>query len=201
MKKLDRLILHVESLIFSAHQPIKVEEIRKALEDSMNYNPVEEEVNAALEFLTEKYRNPDFSFEIVEIDHGYLFLSKSTYHKTIGSFLKISSPRRLSKAALETLAIIAYKQPVTKSEIEKIRGVNCDYTIQKLLDKDLVSIIGRNDGPGRPLLYATSDRFMDYFGLKSMNELPKLKDFNIPESEIGDSSTILEEAIRNTNEN
>jgi segregation and condensation protein B len=112
-KKLDPLILHIESLIFAAHQPIGFVEIRKTLEDAMDYTPTDEEINSALLFLSEKYRSPDYAFEMAEINNGYIFLTKAAFHNTVSSFLKISSPKRLSKAALETLAIIAYKQPVT----------------------------------------------------------------------------------------
>jgi segregation and condensation protein B len=100
--------------------------------------------------------------------------------------------KRLSRSALETLSIIAYKQPVTKSELERIRGVNCDYAIQKLLEKELVAIQGRSDGPGRPLLYGTSDKFMDYFGLKSLDDLPKPKEFREPSNQIGEQAPIEE---------
>jgi segregation and condensation protein B len=89
---------------------------------------------------------------------------------------------------METLSIIAYRQPITKSEMEHIRGVSCDYAIQKLLEKDLISISGKSDGPGRPVLYSTSQSFMDYFGIKSVKDLPQLKDLHIEQNEIGSSS-------------
>ena len=92
--------------------------------------------------------------------------------------------------SLETLSIIAYKQPVTKSEIEKIRGVNCDYTIQKLLDKELIEIEGKSEKVGRPLIYGTSVKFMDYFGINSLNQLPTIKDFQKEENSIGDETEI-----------
>jgi hypothetical protein len=107
--------------------------------------------------------------------------------------LQIKAKRRLSTAALETLAIIAYKQPLSKSEIEHIRGVNCDYSIQKLLEKELIVINGKGDGPGRPLLYATSKSFMDHFGLKSVKDLPKLKDLHILDNEIGTPSDLVDQ--------
>ena len=88
----------------------------------------------------------------------------------------IGLAKKLSQSALETLAIIAYRQPITKLEVEQIRGVNCDYTMQKLLEKDLISISGKADGPGRPLLYSLSQYFLDYFGIASIADLPQLKD-------------------------
>ena len=89
---------------------------------------------------------------------------------------------------METLSIVAYKQPISKTEIEQIRGVSCDYAMQKLLEKELVAILGRSDAPGRPLVYGTSDKFMDYFGIKSLKDLPKPKDFKDVENKIGEES-------------
>ena len=96
--------------------------------------------------------------------------------------------KRLSTSALETLSIIAYKQPVTKPEIEKIRGVNCDYAVQKLLEKELIVMAGKSELPGRPVLYATSRRFMDYFGINNLSQLPDLKEMNPEENVIGETS-------------
>ena len=108
---------------------------------------------------------------------GWQFLTKRDYHKTIAQLNGEKFLKRLSSAALETLAIIAYKQPITKGEIEAIRGVSSDYSIQKLLEKELINITGRNeDMPGKPLVYATSKTFMDYFGINSPADLPKLKE-------------------------
>ncbi len=198
---MDKLALHIESLIFASEQPVKLEEIISCLEACFETTVHEPDVLKALVAIEEKFKSDEFSFALNQINEGYVFLTKGAYHNIIGQYLKLNTRKMLSKAALETLAIIAYKQPVTKSELESIRGVNCDYTIQKLLDKELVSIAGRSDGPGRPLLYGTSERFMDYFGLKSIADLPKLKDFQQPESEVGDSSAIVEEAIRTSSQN
>ncbi len=108
--------------------------------------------------------------------------------------LQLKEKKRLSTAALETLAIIAYKQPISKPELEHIRGVSCDYSIQKLLEKELIVIAGKSDGPGKPLLYATSKNFMDHFGLRSVKDLPKLKDIQSAEAnEIGLPMGIEEE--------
>jgi segregation and condensation protein B len=102
--------------------------------------------------------------------------------------LKQQSKRRLSNSALETLSIIAYKQPVTKSEIERIRGVNCDYSIQKLLEKELIEIRGKSEAVGRPIIYGTSPNFMEYFGINDMKDLPTPKDFAPEENAIGEES-------------
>jgi segregation and condensation protein B len=198
---LEQLHLHIESLIFAAEQPVRLSEIIECLEAAFETTMTEEDVLQAVEVIRQRYDSNDFSFGLQEINGGYCFLTKGAYHHLIGQYLKQHTRKMLSKSALETLAIIAYKQPVTKAEVESIRGVNCDYTIQKLLDKELVSIQGRSDGPGRPLLYATSERFMDYFGLKAMSDLPKLKDFQQPDSEVGDASAIVEEAFRANSQN
>lgn len=190
---MDQLAQHIESLIFTADIPISLKEIRKCLEEALDTKFKNEMLEEAIEQLKERYNQEDFAFELVEIAEGYQFLTKGAYHQTVGTFLKQTTRKRLSRAALETLSIIAYKQPVTKGDLEKIRGVSCDYSIQKLLEKELVSITGRSDGPGRPLLYGTSEKFMDYFGLKSIKDLPKLKDFKEPESEIGEKAPIEEE--------
>lgn len=183
---------HIESLIFSAESPIGMEEIRDCLEESFGLQFHQEELENTLEQIKDKYREAIYPFEIVEIAGGYQFLTKGAYHHTVGIYLKQTTKKRLSRSALETLSIIAYKQPVSKSELEKIRGVNCDYAIQKLLEKELVSITGRSDGPGRALLYGTSPKFMDYFGLKSLDDLPKPKDFKEPENQIGEQAPIEE---------
>jgi segregation and condensation protein B len=152
-----------------------------------------EDVLAAIDRLKAKFSEDSFAFEIVEISDGYQFMTKGAYHHIVGEYLKQITKKRLSRTALETLSIIAYKQPVTKPVIEQIRGVNSDYSLQKLLEKNLIEIVGRDDGPGRPLIYATSSRFMDYFGLKSIRDLPELKDFNDDENSIGIGETLFEE--------
>lgn len=198
---MDKLHLHIESLIFAAEQPVRLKEISDCLEACFETPISDDDILKAIVVIEEKFKSDDYSFSLQQINGGYCFLTKGAYHNLVGTYLKQHTRKMLSKAALETLAIVAYKQPVTKVEVESIRGVSCDYTLQKLLDKELVSIIGRSDGPGRPLLYGTSEKFMDYFGLRDMNDLPKLKDFQQPENEIGDASSIVEEAIRSNSQN
>jgi segregation and condensation protein B len=190
---LKDLSQHIESLIFTAETPIGMEEIRDCLEESFGLQFHQEELDKTLEQIKEKYKDEVYPFEIVEIAGGFQFLTKGAYHHTVGIYLKQTTKKRLSRSALETLSIIAYKQPVSKGELEKIRGVNCDYAIQKLLEKELVTITGRSEGPGRPLLYGTSPKFMDYFGLKSLDDLPKPKDFKEPENQIGEQAPIEED--------
>ncbi|NRB63155.1 MAG: SMC-Scp complex subunit ScpB [Saprospiraceae bacterium] len=193
MKQLHQ---NIESLIFTAEQPISEAEIAHTLEIHFGLSIPKPEIQQAILDLIEKYQSDDFSFELVAIAEGYQFLTKGAFHAIIGTFLKQKTRRRLSRAAMETLSIIAYKQPVTKTEMEKIRGVSCDYSLQKLLEKDLGSNTGRSAGPGRPMLYGTSEKFMDYFGLKSLKELPQPKDFKAPDSSIGEQAPIEELASR-----
>lgn len=190
---MDKLALHIESLIFSGNPSISFDEIKQALEECLNIIVSDDLVAIEIGNLMEKYASDDYSFEIMEIGGGFRFMTKGAFHHVIGTHLRQNTHKKLSKSALESLAIIAYKQPVTKSEIEAIRGVNSDYTIQKLLEKDLVEISGRSDGPGRPLLYKTSDKFTDYFGLKSIEDLPKPKDIEPVEHQIGEQAPIEEE--------
>ncbi len=180
----------IESLIFCSPKPIKVTDIIRAFSESESKKYNEEEIYSSLKKLKEKYIKSDFSFEIIESGGGYQFLTKNDFSRLNEILLKQQSRRRLSISALETLSIIAYKQPVTKSEIEKIRGVNCDYTIQKLLDKELISIDGKSDKVGRPLIYSTSDKFMDYFGINNLDQLPTIKDFQKEENSIGDEEEV-----------
>ena len=190
---MERLALHIESLIFSSEHTISLNQIKTCVEETLDQKYKNVEIKKALDVLIEKYNSEDFSFEIVEIASGFKFLTKGSYHNTVSTLIKKNNQKRLSKAALETLAIIAYKQPVTKSDVEGIRGVNADYTIQKLLEKELVAIAGRTDGPGRPLIYTTSEKFMDYFGIKDVGSLPKLKDLKVPEIQIGEPAPIEED--------
>lgn len=152
----------------------------------------EEQIEEILEALTQKYADDKYPFQVVHIGGGYQFLTKAAYQASIGIFLKQKSKKRLSTSALETLAIVAYKQPISKSQIEQIRGVNCDYAIHKLLEKELIEMKGKAQTPGKPVLYGTSDRFMDYFGINSLNDLPTPKDFSVPDNEIGSEDNAIQ---------
>lgn len=189
---MDPIIPHIESLIFASDEPITLSEIRACLETVLETKFKEAELKEGIATLQERYAQDHFGFELAEIAEGYQFLTKPAYHNTVGTFLRQTTRKRLSRAALETLSIIAYRQPISKSNMEKIRGVSCDYSVQKLLEKELVEIKGRDEGPGRPLLYGTSGKFMDYFGLKSLEDLPKPKEFKEADFEIGEKAPIEE---------
>ncbi len=194
---MERLSQHIEALIFATDSPVSFDEIKDCIEQTFETEFSTEDIQVAIDQTEERFASEESAIELVEIGGGYQFMTKGAYHGVIATWLKQTTNKRLSKAALETLAIIAYKQPVTKSEAEAIRGVSCDYSLQKLLEKELVSIIGRSDGPGRPLLYGTSPKFMDYFGLKDLKDLPQPKDFKDPDSEIGERAPIDEEVRTN----
>ena len=154
-----------------------------------------DQVEAAVDGIREKYNAEFYPFEIRQSGGGYQFLTKKDFYKTVAQLNGDKFLKRLSNAALETLAIIAYKQPITKGEVEAIRGVNSDYSIQKLLEKELVVITGRNEElPGKPLVYSTSRSFMDYFGINSTDDLPKIKEVLAEQAVQG---TLIEDAINN----
>lgn len=183
---MDNLELYIEALIFASAQSISVAEIQQVI-DSINETPTATElVIASLLNIKRKYNQSEFAIELIELNGGYQFLTKKTFYPLISQLQIQRSKKKLSQAALETLAIIAYRQPITKLEIEQIRGVNCDYTIQKLLDKELITISGKAESIGKPLLYSTSSLFMDYFGIKDSSELPQLNDIQADENEIGE---------------
>ena len=184
---------HIEALVFCSENSISLEEIQASLKLAMGWEVTDEELISALEEIKQKYQTEDFAFELVEIAEGYQFLTKKQYYGTLTALLQHKATKKLSVAQMETLAIIAYKQPISKSEIEHIRGVNCDYAVQKLLEKDMIMMQGKSDGPGRPMLYATSQNFMDYFGIKNSSDLPQLKDLRAPQNEIGTAAESMDE--------
>lgn len=184
---LENIAQHIESLIFASEQSITRKDILLVLQDALEYSPTPEELESHLSSIIEKYKQDQFPFSVVEINGGYQFLTKPEYHAIVNKLQTQRSKKKLSQAALETLSIVAYKQPITKLEIEQIRGVNCDYTIQKLLEKDLIAIAGKSKTIGKPLLYSTSSTFMDYFGINSAAELPQIKDLPAEADAIGEA--------------
>lgn len=180
MMEIAEIMPHVEALIFASDRPLPAIEILDLLNQSKGFldNQVNiNQITTVIEALIEKYATDFYAFGIVESGGGFQFLTKPEFHATVARLNGSKYLRRLSKASLETLSIIAYKQPITRPEIDQIRGVNSVYSVQKLLDKDLIVIKGRKeDAPGKPLLYVTSDSFMDYFGLNSPDDLPNLKE-------------------------
>lgn len=177
---ISTIIPHIEALIFASDKPLTALELTEYVNNALGFiedRASLDQVEAAIEGIKEKYDAEFYAFELKQSGGGWQFLTKVAYHKTVALINGDKFIKKLSTAALETLAIIAYKQPITKSEIESIRGVNCDYAVQKLLEKDLIIISGRNeDAVGKPLIYATSKSFMDYFGINSAEDLPKISE-------------------------
>ena len=174
----------IEALIFASQKPLPIKEIvnalRRALEDSDD-EPVralaklkEAEVGAFLEQLRFEYEHENRAFQLVEQVDGWVLVTKPDYAVWIRQLYPESKPTRLSGPALETLAIIAYRQPVTRADIEAVRGVAVDGVMQSLLERGLVRIAGRAEVPGRPLLYETTQIFMQHFGLRTLEELPNV---------------------------
>ena len=178
--EINNLIPHIESLIFASDKPLTTLEILELVNNAFAFMDEKislDQVEAAIDGIVEKYNSEFYPFEVRQSGGGWQFLTKKEYHKTIAQLNGDKFLKRLSGAALETLAIIAYKQPITKGEIEAIRGVNSDYTVQRLLEKELIIISGRNEKlPGHPLVYSTSKNFMDYFGINSSDDLPRIRE-------------------------
>lgn len=189
---MDFLQNHIEALIFCSPTPIRVSEIQSCLSEMFNADVPEEDITNAITRIDEKFRQDEFSFQLNRSNGGYQFLTKPAYQASIGIMLKQQSKKRLSTSAMETLSIIAYRQPISKTEIENIRGVNCDYAVQKLLDKQLIEITGKADTVGRPMLYGTTPKFMEYFGINDIGELPVPKDFSGDINIIGESTDLKE---------
>jgi len=180
--------LYIEALVFASEQSIRIEEIQYCLQATFERDFTVEEITAGLVTIRHKYMEQNLAIELVNVNNGYQFLTKKNYHPVISLLQQQRSKKKLSQAALETLAIIAYKQPVTKTDVEQIRGVNCDYSIQKLLEKELIAINGKSDALGKPILYGTSALFMDYFGINSIQELPHIKELTDNSTAIGEQA-------------
>jgi len=165
----------IESLIFASDEPIANAIIMNAVKeiDGQEIEITADDIEAVVDELNKKYEAAEQSFSILRIAGGYIYATKPEYGKYLGYLSSEKSKRRLSQAALETLAIIAYKQPITKPELEAIRGVNADYILNTLLEKNLVTIKGRAETVGRPLLYCTTEEFLKYFGINKLTDLPK----------------------------
>ena len=170
----------IEALIFSSDEPLTSTEIISAIKgiDGDETDITVEDIENTVNELNKKYSAEKNAFRILKIANGYLFATTEEYAKYVGFLSSEKTKRRLSPAALETLAIIAYKQPVTKPELESIRGVNSDHILSALLEKNLITIKGRAETIGRPLLYSTTAEFLKYFGLNNLSDLPKPREID-----------------------
>ena len=187
---MENLHQHIEALIFSSDTAVSKSDLIECIKKLDAGAVINEDIlDSVLTEIENKYKDDFFSFELRVIGGGYQFFSKPAYHKTVSILIGQKEKKRLSTAAIETLAIIAYKGPITKAECEAIRGVNSDYSVQKLLEKELIEVAGRiENAVGKPILYKVTPLFLDYFGINSTKELPKLKDIFTPD----DGNTIGE---------
>ncbi len=173
MRLEDDLVRLVEAVLMVADHPLTLREICEVAGADVTPSQVSE----AIEVLNQFYENTNRSFRIRNIARGWQLFVLPEFSPWVRKLYMAYRQERLSRAALETLAIIAYKQPITKVEIEQIRGVGCDGVLRSLVEKGLVKIEGRKEVPGRPFLYVTTDQFLNYFGLGSLEDLPKLEEF------------------------
>jgi len=168
----------VEALIFAAQEPLSINQIRAIYQgDDTRNNGLKqiepETIRQSVTDLNLEYEKSDRPYRIIQIAGGYQFATLSDYAEWLGKLYKEQGRRKLSQSGVEALAIVAYKQPVTKAEIEKIRGVNCDYVLKTLLEKELLTVTGRAESVGRPLLYGTTKEFLKHFGLNDITDLPR----------------------------
>ena len=163
----------IESLLFVHEHPLTVDNIVKIVEDEAG----KKEIKEILRELLAEYEGMGRSFQLVEVDGGYQFRTKAAYARWIKNLRKVK-PARLSQSALETLAIVVYRQPLVRAEIEHIRGVDSGWVLNSLLEKGLIKILGRKEVAGRPLVYGSSRRFLEIFGLRDLSALPTLQELN-----------------------
>ena len=163
----------IESLLFAHEHPLTVDNIVKIIGDQAGKKEIKETL---MELLAE-YQGMGRSFQLVEVDGGYQFRTKAAYARWIKNLRKVK-PTRLSPSALETLAIVVYRQPIVRAEIEHIRGVDSGWVLNSLLEKGLIKILGRKEVAGRPLVYGSSKRFLEIFGLRDLSALPTLQELD-----------------------
>jgi segregation and condensation protein B len=177
----------IEALLFSAQKPLSIREIATAIKGASAEDPAapgpnefarvrEAEVGAALEELKIDYIEQECAFQIIEKAEGWQLATDPKYAQWVRQLFPAPKPARLSAPALETLAIIAYRQPITRADVEAVRGVNIDGVLQTIMERGLVKIAGRAEIPGRPLLYQTTQFFLDHFGLRTLDELPNVEE-------------------------
>lgn len=175
MKSIEEIKPIVESLIFAAEEPIPLRRLTDILEGVDGAR-----IQEAITLLKNDYDVQGRSFQIEEVAGGYQFFTKPEYYEWIAKLRKKTGETKLSQAALETLAIIAYKQPILRANLESIRGVQSGQIIRLLMEKDLVKVVGRDESLGHPLLYGTTKKFLEYFGLKDIKDLPQIEELEAP---------------------
>jgi len=174
-----RLSSVIESLIFASPEPISWEKLSAIIQESEEELQLDQKViERFVEQLNSRYEENDFAFRIERTGGGYTFATQPRYHPWLSIFQHENAYRRLSQPAIETLAIVAYRQPITKPEIDQIRGVDSGYILRQLLEKMLIKVSGRADSPGKPLLYKTTTYFLKHFGINSVDELPRPREID-----------------------
>jgi segregation and condensation protein B len=198
------LIRIIEALLFSAQKPLSIREITTAIksaEDPAAAGPNEfarvreAEVAAAIEQLKTEYVEQGRAFQLIEKAEGWQLATDPKYAPWVRQLFPIPKPARLSAPALETLAIIAYRQPITRADVEAVRGVNIDGVLQTLMERGLVKIAGRAEIPGRPLLYETTQFFLDHFGLRDLDELPNVEELRKRDLPVARPVAGIEDAV------
>ncbi len=164
---LDRLAREVEALIFASEEPLSIQQLCEYTGSG------EDSIHQALDRLNKAFLDQQHALTIIEVAGGFRLATDSEFGDIVSQLFEGKKPGKLSRAALETMAVIAYSQPCTRMAIESIRGVNCDSAIRTLLERDMIKISGRMETPGRPLLYSTTRTFLEYFGLTNLDHLPR----------------------------
>lgn len=174
-----RLSSVIEALIFASDEPIPGSKIREIIvENEEQIEITEDTVNTFVDKLNDRYDENGLSFRIEKMGGGYTFATKKKYHYWLSIFQHENAYRKLSQSAIESLAIVAYRQPITKPEVDQIRGVDSGYILRQLMEKALIEVSGRADSPGKPLVYRTTKHFLQHFGINSVDELPKPREID-----------------------
>ena len=174
------LVGRIEAILFVAGEPVRAEDLARALQVTGA------ELDKALDELRDEYDFNQRGFVLKRFGSQVQLATRKLYSGDVVRLLQPVQQQSLSQAAMETLAVVAYRQPVTRAEVEQVRGVKCDYSIQSLMNKQLIQEVGRKDALGRPILYGTTDAFLDHFGISSLDELPPLPDLSHEEGEAPD---------------
>lgn len=165
----------LEAVLFAMGESVELKKLAEVIEEE----PAK--TKELLDSLIEKYKSEEFGIELISLESAYQFVTKPAYFEELIKIAKTPRKLTLSDSVLETLSIVAYKQPVTKLEIETIRGVSCEYAINRLLEYELIEELGRKDAPGRPILFGTTEQFLRSFGVKSLKDLPEMDTLQIEE--------------------
>ena len=189
--ELEKVTSAIESILFAADRPVSVDRLKEVFGEE---GPEEETLSEALSAIKERYLNSSFGFELREAQGGFHFVTKPENAEIIRKFLE-TKPFRLGRSALEVLAIIAYRQPITRAEVDQVRGIDSSHLMRTLIERGLVKMAGKAEVPGRPVQYATTPRFLEVLGLGSLSELPPLTELDQLQGDTVDPIKTLEEGL------